>query len=66
MIKSEEKTEQTKEEIPKEGRNTKFYTFFDSLSRTRNSCLKTYTPTYRYKEAEPSLTLPPNEYYSMN
>jgi hypothetical protein len=34
--KSEEKTDQTEEEIPEEGLNTKFYTFFDRLSKKRN------------------------------
>jgi hypothetical protein len=35
-IKSKEKTEQTEEGTPEEGRNTNFYPFFDRLSRTHN------------------------------
>jgi hypothetical protein len=31
-IKSKEKTEQTEEGTPEEGRNTNFYPFFDRLS----------------------------------
>jgi hypothetical protein len=36
-IKSKEKTEQTEEGTPEEGRNTNFYPFFDRLSRLLES-----------------------------